>query len=229
MQSRVQHFINLTNGLEAVEKILNNHDDTTVHNIHFCRIQSSHCEANDFQGILWNLDHNLLMHLALGNRCYVYDFGSRSTTWPGNKRHEKKIPRAIWWGLEWSRYCLSRIWLCDDIEPPLLRGYSTRRLFDHQLANIPKPLAKKIKYYRKFSPSRVDLRGVYYNPGTSHDGQIDYYRDLAFQYFGSSSSNLPCDHDVLPPDFFVYRSSDWIGKGRSSSPVDEISGDNKDH
>ena len=32
----------------------------------FVRVQSSHCEANNHYGVLENLDHNLLMHLALG-------------------------------------------------------------------------------------------------------------------------------------------------------------------
>ena len=45
------------------------------------RIQSSHCEAQDFYGVLQNLDHNLLMHLALGYECRVYDFGSRGNYW----------------------------------------------------------------------------------------------------------------------------------------------------
>ena len=37
-----------------------------------------------------NLDHNLLMHLALGVECRVYDFGSR-----GSQRTELALPPPL--------------------------------------------------------------------------------------------------------------------------------------
>ena len=47
------------------------------------RIQSSHCEVRDHSALLANLDHALLLHLALGFHCRVYDFGSRRKRWTG--------------------------------------------------------------------------------------------------------------------------------------------------
>ena len=60
----VKHFINLSNGIEALEPLTR--AGLPIEQVSFMRLQSSHCEAQDFYGILWNLDHNLLMHLALG-------------------------------------------------------------------------------------------------------------------------------------------------------------------
>ena len=91
----VRHFINLSNGAEALQAL---HDaGVPPESISFIRLQSSHCEAQDFNGlqhsrsshahaciaitifpvsrapgILQNLDHNLLMHLALGFECRCY-------------------------------------------------------------------------------------------------------------------------------------------------------------
>lgn len=50
--------------IEAIEPLTR--AGVPMDQISFIRIQSSHCETQDFHGILWNLDHNLLMHLALG-------------------------------------------------------------------------------------------------------------------------------------------------------------------
>jgi len=224
---RTRHFINLTNGVEALEALRLRGIDPG-----FVRIQSSHCEANDFYGILKELDHNLLMHLATGSTCLIYDYGSRGTFWPavaadaangdtgavravdegadvfddvfqvldgdagafdgdaddgdasddgdvsdgaafdGAPDEGVKVPRAIWWGVEWSRYALQRLWKVPVPQSalPRLRGYGAQPLFDEQMRRLPKTLAKRLKYYRKFDPTTVDLRGVYYAAGTQHDG-----------------------------------------------------------
>ena len=39
--------------------------------LRFMRVQSSHCEAQDFNGILSGLDHDLLLHLALDSASYA--------------------------------------------------------------------------------------------------------------------------------------------------------------
>ena len=106
------NFINLTNGIEALPAL--------DHSTQVCRIQSSRCEANDFYGVLQDLDHNLLFHLATGAECRIYDDGSRGTRWPGEV--EQKIPRAIWWGLVWVRYAL------EDVEDPSCRYTDLTRL-----------------------------------------------------------------------------------------------------
>lgn len=73
-------------------------------NVHsFTRIQSTACEQQNFEGVISELDPNLLTSLALGHVCLVYDCGSRITTWG--------VPRAAWYGVEFVRYCVTRLWL----------------------------------------------------------------------------------------------------------------------
>lgn len=141
----VKHFINLSNGIEAIGPLID--AGVPLDAVSFCRIQSSHCEAQDFYGLLQNLDHNLLMHLALGFECRVYDYGSRGNYWDrGDGESELQfVPRAVWWGLEWSRYALHRLWKLPPGRAPLLRGYNVEKAFDDRLRAIPKPLWKRLK------------------------------------------------------------------------------------
>ena len=206
--NKVRHFVNLSNGAEALPLL--EAAGVPAAEIAFCRIQSSHCEAQDFYGVLQNLDHNLLMHLALGYECRIYDFGSRGNFWekPDGTTEQLWVPRAVWWGLEWSRYALESLWHLESgsadiaaadpgfdeaaakqhagvgmlrnnlVRGPRLRGYNVREMFDDKLRAIPKPLWKKLKYYRThLAPDlrEVRLRGFY--TGTELDGQRDVYRD----------------------------------------------------
>ena len=92
--NKVRHFVNLSNGAEALPLL--EAAGVPAAEIAFCRIQSSHCEAQDFYGVLQNLDHNLLMHLALGYECRIYDFGSRGNFWekPDGTTEQLWVPRA---------------------------------------------------------------------------------------------------------------------------------------
>ena len=125
----VRHYINLSNGLEALKLL--EESGVPASQLRFMRVQSSHCEAQDFNGILSGLDHDLLMHLALGCECRVYDFGSRGNVWVGEDGGEEQrhVPRAIWWGLEWWRYALNDIWRLPAQRTPILRGVNVERNF----------------------------------------------------------------------------------------------------
>jgi len=187
----VRHFINLSNGAEALPLI--EKAGLRPEDVAFCRVQSSHCEAQDFNAVLANLDHNLLMHLALGFECRVYDFGSRGNYWaveeaasdapsssasPEPTAELQYVPRALWWGLEWSRYALNTLWHLE-VGTPLLRGYNVQSLFDEQLRAIPKPLWKRLKYYRAYTATglqEIRLRGYYAQ--TLLDGNKEAYRDF---------------------------------------------------
>ena len=182
----VRHFINLSNGAEALGLL----DEAGIKSdaVHFCRLQSSHCEAQDFNGVLQSLDADLLMHLALGFECRVYDFGSRGNYWEGPDGEPvlRHVPRAMWWGLEWSRYALTRLWHLEGeaaAEPPLLRGYNVAALFEQQMRQIPKPLWKRLKYYRSHLAPGLDevhLRGYY--ASTELDGNKEAYRTFLREY-----------------------------------------------
>ena len=122
---RIWHFINLTNGIELLHSLV--HDCGVIPSaISFCRIQSSHCETCDFQAVLREIDHNLLLRLAMGDVVIIHDCSSRDLHWPdviagnenmGETESSRPLarghPRAIWWGAEWVRYALCTIWNLD--------------------------------------------------------------------------------------------------------------------
>ena len=177
--TRTLHFINLTNGLEAVPLLYG----MGIKSLSFIRLQSTHCEQGNFELMVQSLDANLLLHLALGHCCLVYDFGSR------NKK--RGAPRALWYGLEFVRYCLSKIWFPDISEPvptAFLRGHDVSRTFDESIRNLSKTNMKKIKYYRQFCRSDqvppgeppVLLYGVYNS--TEHDADEPYYQKIAWSW-----------------------------------------------
>merc|ERR1712216_610394 len=124
------HFVNLSNGVEALPLLQGLP-------FSFVRIQSSHCEANNFNGILGGLDSTLLMYLALGHDCYIYDLGSR------NKK--RKAPRAVWYGITFIKYALHRMWeLPGEAPKPILRGHNTAAAFDQAIMFLDRAVKKKI-------------------------------------------------------------------------------------
>ena len=199
----VRHFINLSNGAEVLRSL--KAGGVSPDAISFMRVQSSHCEAQDFNGLLNGLDHNLLMHLALGFDCRVYDFGSRGNQWlvegSDDETEHLYVPRAVWWGLEWTRFALSRMWRLPEQGPPLLRGYNVQRPFEAKLNELPKSLAKRLKYYRSHLAPDLDtlhLRG-YYAPA-AHDGEKEVYREMLVQH--------------------ARDAADWQARGAGSAPPD---------
>merc|ERR1712151_972780 len=63
---RVWHVINLTNGLELLASLMR---ECGVDRgaVSFCRIQSSHCEHKNYVNVLREIDHNILVRLAMGD------------------------------------------------------------------------------------------------------------------------------------------------------------------
>lgn len=54
----------------------------------YVRLESTACEQGRLEALLLGLDANLLMSLALGHCCLVWDLGSRNKTFA--------VPRALW-------------------------------------------------------------------------------------------------------------------------------------
>ena len=194
-QPCVRHYCNLTNGVEAVAPLMWS-CGVPRESLRFTRLQSSHCENRDYMGVLSALDHDLLLHLALGYTCRVYDFGSRRKRWPGQGL-ELMVPSAIWWGLEVARYALTRLWQLpagggergvpgygDDGGGGgeaggrggpggglgMLHGHDASATLDKVLRTLPKSLSRKLRYYRPFVATEVvRLEGVF--APTENDGQ----------------------------------------------------------
>mmetsp|Transcript_37715 Transcript_37715/g.60545 ORF Transcript_37715/g.60545 Transcript_37715/m.60545 type:complete len:315 (-) Transcript_37715:38-982(-) len=185
----IKYFINLTDGIEVLHELPNL--GIPRNEINFVRIMSSHCEANDFEGVLLSLDHNLMTHLALGHVCLVYDLGSRDLDWPNGI---KGVSRAIWWGIEWIRYALSRCWRLQVCQP-VLRGEKVSELFGSRYLRLSKKVKKKMRYYRLILRcERVLLFGVFRR--TVHDGEREFYRDLLWKFYPKSNIKLPMKANV---------------------------------
>ena len=147
-------YANLTNGIEAIDG----------NDWRFIRIQSTACEQKRWAFILEDLDNDLLMNLALGNHCEVYDFG-----------HEGE-PRALWQGLVWIRYALTRAW-CDREEAAYVRGCNVTRYFAEQYDGLPDRTLSKLRYFKKFARGGdILLFGVWGQ--TKLDGQYPAYADM---------------------------------------------------
>lgn len=154
-----RYYINLTNGLEFLPDLQYTHYG-------FCRIQSTACEQKRWGFILNDLDHDLLLNLALGNLCIIVDCGSKGK------------PRALWQGTEWILYALTRCWFGCGVEAHMRSGCDCTAYFRQQYNNLSKPELTKIKYYRKFLQTERVLLKVDYRQ-TTHDGDYEYLRGLA--------------------------------------------------
>lgn len=153
-------FINLTNGIEAIEK-----HKFEMESVYFLRIQSSHCESHKWEKMLLELDSNFLMSLALGYRCLVYDYGAQA-----------EISKAIYFGLEWIRYFLNRRWL-GRITNPIVKGKNISNYFEGQYEHISKQTRKHIDYYKKYLfTEEIHLEGI--SSTTLHDNHSEYYREI---------------------------------------------------
>ncbi|KAI7837578.1 hypothetical protein COHA_008591 [Chlorella ohadii] len=116
------HYINLTNGIEAVPSL-----QLLQLPYSFLRLPSTRCEQQQFEELMHDLDADLLMRLALGQTCLVYDLGSR------NKK--RGAPRAVWYGLEFIRFALRRLWFGEQ-SAAYLRGYSVAHTFEEHVSGF---------------------------------------------------------------------------------------------
>jgi len=174
---QVKHFVNLTNGIEIVPELAN---------FSFLRIRSTTIEKKNWFKLLYDVDHNLLMWLALGYTCYVYDYGTR-----------RPVSKTINFGLPLIKYCLERFWLGKTKEQigdvPAGKAMTDRArqidkiyesVFTYQkhmdsMSDIEKlaMITEKYAYYRKFlATDTINLIGV--SEATAHDGNWEFYSQI---------------------------------------------------
>lgn len=170
-EALITHFVNLTNGIEAIPEIKGE--------VGFIRIQSTACEQNRWEFIIQELDYTFLMAIALGYTVYVYDYSAR-----------KEIPRALYKGLEFVRYVLNRDWLQQSVDVNV-NGHNSKDYFEEVYRSFRKRTKKKIKYFRKFlKTDTIDI--VMVTDFTEHDGDYDYYRRVLIEqkgHFGQKGLN----------------------------------------
>lgn len=150
----VRHFVNLTNGIEAIPSITEPYA--------FVRIQSTACEQKRWDFVLQELDYTFLLALASGEICIIYDYGAN-----------KAVPRALYQGVEWIRYALYRRWLGVEITP-FVRGHQVLRYFRECYEGLNTRTFAKIDYVYRFLSTnelRIELKA----DATAHDGDYGYY------------------------------------------------------
>lgn len=158
------HYINLTNGIEAIPKLNGEYK--------FIRIQSTWCEQKLFNRIIQDLDYDFLMNLALGHRCIVYDFGAN-----------KPVPRAVYQGLEFVKYTLNRRWLNKEYITDVgkhrnnEKGFNCNDYFSVCYQKLEERTKKKLDYFLPFiNTDELKLECV--TASTEHDGDKEYYKEI---------------------------------------------------
>lgn len=142
-------FVNLTSGAEWLPLTA-----APVDSLGFTRIQSTACEQKRWDFIIRDLDQNLLLKLALGFQCEIYDCGARKDT-----------PRAIWQGLAFIHYVLTRRW--QRLRPTrafVRNGLNVADYFEAEYRKLSHWALSKVDYYRDFydfhTPRPIRLVGV---------------------------------------------------------------------
>jgi len=152
---RVKHFINLTNGIDAIPKIRGDYS--------FIRIQSTICENKAWDRLILDLDNNFLMSLSLGYECHIYDYSNR-----------KDVPRSFYQGLEFIKWILNKRWFNRDFVP---RVNNTNCQGYFESVKIDRCAKRKIDYFKKFI-NTSELKIVTHAGRTTHDGDYGYYAGL---------------------------------------------------
>lgn len=166
-------FLNLTNGIEYLPEV----EDGVIH---FMRIRSTTIERKDWLFLLMDLDHNFLLHLALGKDCVFVDYGT-------NRLNSK----TVYYGIQLVRYVLSRRWFGIAETPYRLHRNSNGKIFDveshfshiydtlfvHDQDADKCKLKKKLDYYKKFlNTSELKLSTI--SNSTTYDGNYPHYFEI---------------------------------------------------
>lgn len=164
----VNYYVNLTNGIEAIPALC----DVVGTGYKFIRIQSTSCERHMWDKLIQDLDYDFLMNLALGKRCVVVDFGAR-----------KKVPRAVYQGLEFVRYVLYRRWLDKEYQTNINRHNNKNIInncnsyFNQCYKNLEDKTKKKLDYFKPYlNTDEIKLCSVC--GSTVHDGDKEFYKNI---------------------------------------------------
>lgn len=160
MKRQDKIFINLTNGIEAIDKY-----NLNIEDVSYIRLLSCHCERSNFIDILDDLDNNFYMYLALGYNCIVYDFSANSEN-----------SKAMYIGLYWVEYVLRRRWFGETVSPQI-KGWDVSERFDMFYKKIDRKLRRKLDYFKKYlNCSSISIQTICSE--TANDNKADYYVEL---------------------------------------------------
>lgn len=169
----IRKFVNLTNGIEAIPSL--------DHSWEICRIQSTTIEKENWPLLFADLDHNLLFRLAIGEECIIYDFGAG-----------RKNTKVVYIGIPLIAALLERAWFDRvpylwDQKYNVEKQYKSacKRVLERADNKIAQHAKRKLGYYKRYLSVKdrsIKLFGV--SKETSHDGDIDYYRNIVSNYRG---------------------------------------------
>jgi hypothetical protein len=127
----IKNYINLSAGL-----LQNKYEGEII------RIQSSHLESHAFDRLFYSLSDSLLYNLAVGNCCRIIDCSSNS------------IGKVIKTFIPMCKMVLSKRW-----KLPYNESFDAE--YAYRIRNsLSRHTIRKLDYYRKFNPKKVDLIGV---------------------------------------------------------------------
>lgn len=150
-------FLNLTNGIEALEK-----NGFNIDEVNFIRIQSCHIESRKWELILDELDYNFMMFLAMGFECEVHDCGAQCET-----------SKAVYYGVEWVRFVLNKRWLKQTIIP-IVKGKNVLADFEKKYSEISRKSRHRLDYFVKYlNTDTLKLTSVTF--ATLNDNKPEYY------------------------------------------------------
>lgn len=125
-----------------------------------------------------DLDYNFLMSLALGCRCFLYDYGAN-----------KDISRAMWQGVSWIKYALMRNWFGVEIDSFSKSGVNMNGCFSKAYYGLHKTTKKKLAYFKKFlNTDAINIQTV--SGATKHDGDYKYYNQQLVQMQKAAPHNF---------------------------------------
>ena len=130
---RTIQYVNLTNGIEAIDE-----RGLRPHEVRYLRIQSSWCEQKLWADVLAAVSDDFLMNVALGHTCLVHDYSQNSLS-----------SRALWQGMQWIEYVLTKYWYGAEYEPKG-RCESAAGYFKQQFHSLPDRTLTRLRYFRAF-------------------------------------------------------------------------------
>lgn len=150
-------YLNLTNGIEYI-------DNLSIDDIKFVRIQSSLCEAKAWNKIIYDLDYNFLMDIALGKNVCIIDYSGKKT-----------MTRALYQGIEFIKTVLYYRWLNKEYRSSV-HGVNCYDYFSS--ISLDKYSKKKIDYFKKFiSKDMTELHIATRCFPTKHDNDYEWYKN----------------------------------------------------
>lgn len=124
-----KYYYNLTNGLEF---------EQFIEPYSFIRIQSTACEQKKWNFIIQDLDNDFLFNVSIGTTCIICDLSEK-----------KEETRALYQGLEWITFVLTKRWLAKKYMP-MVRDNDTFNYFDYYYHQLAPQTKRKLDYFKRF-------------------------------------------------------------------------------